>query len=65
MKKIKFKKNDRKLLWPNKHRIVPAKVTQNIILTLTFCVTFSFQKGSIVVIVDIKALYKLKTLIAS
>lgn len=39
-------------------------MTQRIITTLVFGVTFSFKNGSKVVVVDIKAPYKLKTLIA-
>ena len=43
---------------------MPTSVTPRIMMILTLGVTFNFRNGSSVVVVDMKAPYRLKTLIA-
>jgi hypothetical protein len=58
-------KNSRKFPCPTIHKMVATTVIQNKNPIRTFGVTVNLKNGSIVVIEDINAPYRLKTLIAN
>ncbi|MNO58308.1 hypothetical protein D3C76_488630 [compost metagenome] len=64
MKKMKFRKNWMKSSWARVHSAVARAQITNMKPARTPGVTFSAANGSITVTVDMKAPYRLNTLIA-